>query len=143
MGSGFLPRHPSISTTKRKSVQLTANLLNFFSVEENNKEQTPHTSSIQKWQRTPFQNVLWDCWFFHSPSSKNPSFFKLLQDNYRNLIWKSLREIFSAFGTLLTLIWSSTIIPCPVLICWVFSFSFNPTFVHSQLGESFSCPEWE
>lgn len=52
MGSGFLPQHPSIS--KRKSVQPTANLLIFFSVEKNNKEQIPHTNSIQMWQRTPF-----------------------------------------------------------------------------------------
>ena len=47
MGSGFLPQHPSISTTKKKSVQPNANLLIFFSVEKNNKEQTRHTYAIQ------------------------------------------------------------------------------------------------
>lgn len=45
MGSGFLPQHPSIS--KRKSVQPTANLLIFFSVEKIIKNKF-HTQTLFK-----------------------------------------------------------------------------------------------
>lgn len=44
MGKGFLPQHPSTSTTKRKFVQPTANLLGYFFGEKNNIEQTAHTN---------------------------------------------------------------------------------------------------